>query len=354
MKWNKNIIVFFTLLIISGWFIVFHFIEGTNLRKQYTSIGVRFVSGGMTAQSITIALEREKSTGSGTNIEITAWKSVKETTVKNKYLNRSKAVTALFIKGDMSEVASMGLISGNFVYPGDNRGCLIDIETAYALFGTRSVIQNTISVNNKDYYIRGVVKMPVPIIMFAQNLPTEEYSCLEIKYDNMENSIDKVNIFLSKNGFEKNYVIIDEHFYGRLIYSIAVLPIWIFYLLIYCCLLKQVMAEKSRVCQPVFFLYFIMIHILLLLGAGLLYQLTGNPLYFSERYIPTKWSDFEFFKTKWMEFKEELMQIRYVLPNHKDILLYDSFMEYRQIPVKIIMLFLLLIYSGRRIKEEID
>ncbi|BCJ95396.1 hypothetical protein acsn021_29650 [Anaerocolumna cellulosilytica] len=353
MKWNKNVIVFFTLLIISSWFIVFHFIEGANLRKQYTSIGVRFTSGGMTAQSITNALEREKSTGSSVNTELTAWKSVKETIIKNKYLNRSKTVTALLVKGDMSDVASMGLISGSFVYPGDSRGCLIDIETAYALFGTKSVVQNTVSFNNKEYYIRGVVKMPIPVIMLQQDLSTEEYSCLELKYEDMENSIDKTKIFLSKYGFEKNYVIIDGYFYGRLIYTIAALPVWIFYLLISWWLLKQVIAEKPRVKKTIFFVYLIITLLLLFSGAGLLYQLTGNPFYFSERYIPTKWSDFEFWKTKWMEFRGELLQIRYVIPNHKDVLLYDTFIKYVQIPVKIIMLYLLLIYSGIRIKEKI-
>jgi hypothetical protein len=58
------------------------------------------------------------------------------------------------------------------------------------------------------------------------------------------------------------------------------------------------------------------------LGFGaILIQFTGNPFYIPEKLIPSKFSDFDFWTKQYKEFQQQLNQMRYLVPNQKDILL---------------------------------
>lgn len=349
MKWNRNIIGFLLISLITGWFTVFCLLEGRNLKKQFETVGIRFTEEGITAKNIDNAIKREESTSLNMPPEITAWKSVQGIVIKNKYLNRVQTVTALLIKGDMSAVISMGLVSGSFVYPGDSRGCLIDEKTAYTLFGTRSAVHNTLDYKDKQYSIRGIVKTSIPVIMLQEDSPSEKYPCLEVRYKNMENGQDNARVFLSKNGIIDNYILIDEYFYGRLLYGLAVVPVQAFYIIVAGLFLKGVIAEKKRQAGYRLYVYIVIMLFLIIAGFVLLYQIIGNPVYISGKYIPSKWSDFDFWVTKHKEFKAELLQLRYLNPNIKDVLLYDKFKAYCQIPVKTGMLYLMLYLFRNRV-----
>ncbi len=352
MKWNKNSLLFSLLLLLTAWFSTVKINDAAFIADNYTSVSIRIKSEGIKKENIAAALEREKNTGSKLIPEVTAWTPAEEAEIKNTELNRAEKVTAVVVAGDMSVTAPMSLVCGNFVYKEDDRGCILDTKTAYSLFGTINTVDNTVSYENKNYCIRGVVKTPVPVFMIQGTEDDRKYLNLELNYKEPENGEVLAVEFLMQNGLAQNYVSIDGYFYGRLIHSFLCLPVWLFYSIFGFCLLKQIMQASTSSNTGTSLLY-ILPGFLILAGFGLLvYQYTGNPLYLPDKIIPTKWSDFDYWTKLWKDIKNNIQQIRYLPPNSKDVFLADELLKLNLNCTQMITLYMFLFYRVRKIKNK--
>ncbi len=95
-------------------------------------------------------------------IAITLFSEEKGQIISNKYFNRFTEVKAISIFG------SSTLLFPNS-YPlekEDLTGCLIDIHTAWELFGDVDVVGANIDYQNKTYEIRGLLNHPVPVFLY--------------------------------------------------------------------------------------------------------------------------------------------------------------------------------------------
>ncbi len=327
MKRNKDRALFVLIIFITAWFTITKIQDASFLRSQYSAVSVRLKTGTVTEGDLKAALEKEQDRKSSSLPEVTAWMRIAEGKVKNKDLNRTQKVSAVIVTGNMALTVPMSLISGNYVYREDKKGCVIDTKTAYALFGTESAAANIVTYEKKNYIIRGIVKTDYPVFLIQGDNDRKEYSNLELTYKEEERGEALAEEFLFQNGLAADYVMIDGYFFGRLIYSLITLPVWIFFFFAVYEILRRYKHEKDKLTPKSFILYGSLV-ILIIIGYGiLLYQFTGNPFYIPEKLIPTKWSDFDYWSKQFELIKNQIQQIRYLTPNPKDIFLVDEILK---------------------------
>lgn len=326
MKWNKRIIISVILLIMTVGFSILKLQETVFIRTHYNSESVRLRSEGVTRKDLDNALKNEKANSSSDIPDVTAWVRLNEEEIYNYDLNRKVQVPIVQVAGDMNETEPMSLKYGNYVYEKDSKGCIIDEDTAYSLFGTYDATGNILTYKGSDYFIRGVVKATYPMFMIPGN-NAAKYNNLELIYSNKEFGEKSAEEFLLQNSIAANYVIVDGYFYGRLIYSLLNLPIWMFYILFFILLLKYFWKKRHSENKRSFAIY-CGIGTLGMIGyGGILYETIGNPLYFPLKLIPTKFSDFDYWSNEYHVMMDQFKKMQYLLPNPKDLYLENELVK---------------------------
>lgn len=322
MKQNKVRIFFIILLFVLLWLTVANVREAAYIKNRYTSVSIRYKDDGIKLSDLRTALEKEQLKG-GCIPEITAWKWVNEAEVSNDLLKRSQRIAEIIADGNMEATAPMSLSGGNYAAEGDIHGCVLDSETAYSLFGTEKALGNTISVNQTDYIIRGVVKTVFPIVLIQGSNESLLYPNLELNYhgSNKEMGEQLAGNFIFQNGLPTDYVIFDSYFYGKLLSCALCLPIWIFYFTVVLSAMIFYLRQRKRLTNLSFVLYGLA-GLVMAFGYGVfLYRITGMPVYLPEKIIPAKWSDFENFEIFFSNVRAQLRQLGYLPPNSRDVYL---------------------------------
>lgn len=328
MKLNKGKIILFILILAAIWFTALNIREAAYITSRYTSVSIRYKEDGVKLQSLKAALEMEKARG-GSIPEITAWKWVNEVTVYNNSLNRSSQAAQIIAAGNIENTAPMSIIQGNYCFSGDYHGCVLDSETAYALFGTVNAAGNRVTVNQTDYIIRGVVKTSFPVILVQGSNETIAYPNLEFVYEGRDREAGEQLAagFIMQNGLPTGYMIIDSFFLGKLLGSALCLPVWIFYLLICLTAIVYFIRHRKSFTTPSFVLYGLTGLFTLIIWGVFLYLMTGAPVYLPYKIIPTKWSDFNNWENLISVIQNQVNRLGYLPPNSRDILLRDELIK---------------------------
>ncbi len=355
MKWNKNHLIFALLLIAVVGFSIMKVQDAAFIKSQYTTVSIRFKTEGVVEEDIRKALDKEKDKGGKFIPSITAWTQLEEAEVRNKNLNRSRKVPIQIVAGDMSLTAPMTLCYGNYLYQSDSKGCILDRDTAYHLYGTEDAVGNILSYDKQEYHIRGVVKSSRPLLIIGGEA-SMVYSNLELQYPKKQQEMGEVlaESFLSGNGFTQDYVMNDGYFYGSLIYSLLNLPLWLFYSILNIIILRYLWKMRSGI-RPYKLSLYTIIAIICMIGYGaILYQFTGNLFFIPSKSMPTKFSDFDFWRELSLKTREHLQQLRYMVPNAKDVFLEE---ELSKLPLNLavmVLLYLLLFIHARTWHKKED
>jgi hypothetical protein len=327
LKHSKNKIIITLLLLTTTVFAFLQFQDTVMLKSLYRTVSIRMNREGVTEQEIDHVLKMNNSRGSSDIPEVTAWIRCEEAEVINDVLKRSVRLTPLIVSGDMGLVTPMSILRGNLVYKDDKKGCVIDSDTAFKLFGSDKAEGNIVVYRNKDYYVRGVVKSKSSLFLIQGDDIGSEYKNLELLYQNKERGEEWAQDFMCQNGLGTDYVIIDGYFYRRIISEIPCIPLWLFSLAAVAQVVRFYIRKKEEFKLPVFLLLGLF-GIAAIVGYGvILTRFTASPFYFPEKLIPTKWSDFDYWSKQYENIKEQIVQMRLLSPNPKDILLEDELMK---------------------------
>ena len=120
-------------------------------------------------------------------LAFTGWYEKEKQSILNNNFNRTIESNIIFICGNSYLVAE-----GPVLFEDDIKGCLIDEETAYKLFGSNDVIGNTIIYDNREFIIRGIHRaMEDTIIMQAESDSKDKIQGLliDISNDGIEKEI---------------------------------------------------------------------------------------------------------------------------------------------------------------------
>lgn len=327
LKQNKKKLggVFFLLLLII--LSMQQIREVSVLKSRYVAVGIRLTDSEVTKRQVDHALKMEQDRNTDSLPDYAIWRQYDKAEVKNTALGRSVKVAPMLVSGNMGLVATFPLISGNLPYGEDSKGCVIDTDTAFQLFGTESADGNTLVYHNKTYYIRGVVEAAVPVFLIQETGADIKYSNLELLYSDQERGEEFARNFLVQNGLASDFIAIDGYFYSKLMNAVLALPLWLLFISGVFWLMKQFLDSTKSISILRTILYGGFCSILLLGFLMLLYQFAGAPFYLPEKMIPTKWSDFDHWEQQYKLIKNQIIQIRYLVPNPKDVLLVDELLK---------------------------
>lgn len=318
MKWNKGLKNKITCLTFMGIFL-FLWQDGYRcafiMKEHYTSVGVRYTKEGVELSSIIKAHENEEEKESLNIPEMTAWNRLTQGELLNEVLNRSLTIPVFTVWGDMRQTAVMELLNGSYVWDEDKRGCLIDSVSAYELFGTVNTVGNSILYDNKEYFIRGVIKTKSRGLWIRDFQRDTKFTNLELIYSDIEMGEMYSENFLYQNQLGESWILINSALYSKVLYHFWLIPFWLLCILI-------ILWWKSRGLNSITQWFLFAGSSILLLAVC--FFAAGNPVYFPRQWIPVKWSDFDYWLRLVEEIKEEFSEIRYFVPSPKDVFFLDS------------------------------
>ena len=232
----------------------------------------------------------------GNSLVFTGWHEKEKQTVLNSNFNRRVESNIIFICGQSSLVAE-----GPILFEDDIKGCLIDEETAYKLFGSNDVIGNTIIYDSGEFIIRGIHRaMEDTIIMQAESDSKDKIQGLLIDISN--DGIKNIKLISERYGV-KEYGVNSTVYYNLGKMCTSMLPLIILLSIVWSAL-KKAIEIKDR---PVLFIFSIMMIIVWIIA---FFCITRYKIAIPVDILPNKWSDFDY----WSKFFQECMdKVKYVI-----------------------------------------
>lgn len=225
--------------------------------------------------------------------------------MSNPNLNRTVKGEVMEVAGNMNLIMPGTLMMGSFVSDSDDRGCVISRKTAEKLYSSYEVLGDVVWLENKNYYIRGILDVKYELCMI-QGVKATAYPYIRVDAPRLPLSVMEQQLV---GILPAEYDKISE---GDLYQGIGGIMFWIpgwvllFFIISYCRRGMKVLSAKewnhgwqSRALE------------ILKWGLPIL-AFTGScgillaSLHFSDDYIPSAWSDFlfwsELLESKWGEF----------------------------------------------------
>lgn len=221
-------------------------------------------------------------------------------------LNRTVEALLIETAGNMQLAAGDCLLQGNFVAASDRKGCVLSKETAYQLFGTVKPIGETIwilqteeeQIHKVPYEVRGVLNRKDSLCMIQSD--RDSYPYIRAKAKGVPLSLVKQRLAGLLPGETSWYS--ESDFYigiGRIMLS---LPLWLLLYQFIPFVRQHIRTMEVSVWREVWKCS------LVIGGIVLAFGIVKMGVRFSDDYIPTAWSDFEFWGELFRQ-KIEMMRI---------------------------------------------
>lgn len=232
----------------------------------------------------------------------TAWTQEEEVTVQNRELNRSCVADAVEICG-RSDILMQG---STWLDEEDTEGCLIDEKTAAELFGSTAVEGMKITIKEKERTIRGILYGVSDVIVFEAEELTP-FTALQVVTDSGIRYEEIKQEFMMRNSLTGRFLKTDLLYQAGSVLA----------LLIPLCAGGSILWQTGKkawiyrdqkdgiICGAV-----------TVLGIAVLLWFVIQNLEIPRDMIPTKWSDFDFWKT-WWESMRESVQLLFSMPKQK-------------------------------------
>lgn len=309
----------------------------TFLNQHYKSVSMRLEKQVINREKIEEIEKDFKEAENETIKEMIPWKIEKNIVIENPILEHTQRVSKISVYGSMQATIPMELVAGNYVYYGDNNGCVIDETTAYQLFGTINIIENEVKIGEASYWIRGVVKAEQNVFLLQNQDKKEMYDNLEIIFSekNLENGMQLAESLLYQYNIGENAVLLDGVLYANIVKHYEAIPYWIIYILFIIIIirflieyLKQKKWNRTKKKNFMQMICIVLVSLIIIITIGFFMQIFfENPCYLPQQWIPTQWSDFDFWVKKYQDIKEHTTEIQYIMPNIKDVLLIKKLKE---------------------------
>lgn len=284
MRYLKHIGVYMLFVFITFICWIMCILNAEKIQQLDTIVDLRYSYPQISAKQIQNALQKEIEINS-----ITAYTQYNDQIVETEY-KRINEITNLNVYGEINNIFNYKLLNGNYPSLNDYQGCAIDLNTAHEIWGDTDITGFELNINNKKYIVRGVFDYPQKVIITQAEVTYEKvFDSIRISFLNNQNTYEQVQTFISKYNLG-NPIIDDISPYAIVFSQIAILPI-IFILLIIIINIFKLFKNSNKDLKSMITNIFISIIIILLIV-----NLINLKIQIPSIYIPTKWSNFEFFE----------------------------------------------------------
>lgn len=154
--------VILLFLAVSGWMLV----QIEKIEEQADLISLEYPDGSVTETGFE---QWKKSEGVEMVSEAAVWKKSGEAAVCAAGTGRERRVSCYRIKGQPYAVFGKSLVSGRY-FTGDEKSCLLDLDTVRSLFGSDQVLGMEIRMKGQTWRVAGILEGNGPICV----VPAEE------------------------------------------------------------------------------------------------------------------------------------------------------------------------------------
>lgn len=277
--------------------------------QQYGALSgstvLRYEEPSLTIEAVKDALDTARA-HEGKVQEAALWSEYENQAVSNEW-GRDARLRVIHIYGDGEQAYPMHFMAGAYPVGEDAAGCAVDQKAADALFGSQNVLGNTLTWQGMPYIVRGVLTgMEGVVVIQADEADANKFDTLALITPPGSNGREAVDSFVSSGGIVMPDAILDVPFWTQFVRALAVLPAWI----IAITLIVKMAAHTIRLrAAPILCLCATVVTIAV--AAVMLYAAKFSPPV-PDRFIPTRWSDFSFWKDLAAQLRTHARQARSV------------------------------------------
>ncbi len=312
MKTNKSI--YNRVLMVSALLAVFFWCTACSFYGTAVSlcrgISVKWENGGISPLAFTRHQTYAKQDGATDQPEVTLWQanSDKEVMTKDKRIMNTDVIVVF---GDCRDITSAVMLHGDFPARSDQFGCAVSSGLAFLLWGSTNVSGLPIKIGGDVRYVRGVFEEEDPRLFYqVQDESKELLSNMQLKFPGT-GTREKAESYL-----------VAADFSGGMILELPVIEwtldiIFRFPAIILAAgILVRVIRRGKRLWPyPALFIFFL--PSIFAVSAGLFFCMDLPEI--PAGFIPTMWSDFEFWKSLFMGHWENLITWMMASPTFRDV-----------------------------------
>lgn len=257
-----------------------HYAEGKS-----GQISVRYTEGWCTGKQLEAVISKNQEENEISSI--TAWKQTEHVTITKEDLGRNISVKLIEMWGDVEQIFPQRLSGGAPLLKEDENGCMISEQAAYELFGGTDVIGKTISQEEYPLIIRGLLDVEEKLLI--RQVSDTACTYLEINGES-GGSKEAIRALLIQTGTDlMSGAVIEIDTFRGILHLMQLLPAGI--LLVFAISYANRFMQNRNLKWIVPGKCILLMVCLALTFAGIRYIWC-----FSEDFIPSRWSDFIFFK----------------------------------------------------------
>lgn len=308
------------------------------LHLQENCISVRIQDNAIMKSKLSQTLEIMKLQEDPHIPELAAYYIQDHTMVTEKNLNQQASVSLYGTYGQMELIAAKSLVAGNLLTSEDDTGCVIDVDSAYDLFGSKDVLNQVIVIDDQEYYIRGLIESDLPTVMIQVQSKDAKFWNLELNYGEYQLGREYAIHFVDNYGLSNDYVIIEPKFLGDCLGNLLILPVALLVVILLLKQLKQIRLTYRKERKALFDKAYRMkmdwlrlfghlirdsLGPIVMIGLGGVAVVLFSRWFgtFPTRYLPSKWSDFNQYVSAWQDIQSQLKDLSCVAPTQKEVLL---------------------------------
>ncbi|MEN6419972.1 MAG: ABC transporter permease [Clostridiaceae bacterium] len=287
--------------------------SAVNLVERYGGLSVRFAEAAVTRADLERA--QTESTGGGLVLQA-AWTRSSERQTLGSALGGSAKVRVVGVYGDPRQTAFIQLLCGGFLPEDDEEGCVLDAASAWALFHSTDAVGAMLTLNGKTYAVRGVAEAYEPMILIRDD--SLKYENLEFGAEDPASARQEVETFVTRCGAGGDFSVVQSGLYARLALGLTWFPACGLLVAAAAGLLKKAWLQReNKRAWP----------LLLAAGTALLAAavlLLIKTFYWPQSFLPTKWSDFAFWRALIEGWQADWKATSLMTPLPKDIQLFRA------------------------------
>lgn len=279
--------------------------NGEAVQQFHHSASVWYESKTISAQYISKVQKEIDNLGEA--VSLTLWDRTENQTISD--FSTGKKTNAAFtnVYGKMADVVGFGLSSGSFVMKEDSQGCVVDENTAYALWGNKTALSQKLIFDNKEYIVRGILRTNDRVVLVQNQNKEYKFGALEIDFQS--NQIKRAEDFLMSKGLPTPQAIVDGYFLGSMAGMFNRISAWIIAFVVIAGLFKKVIFVRK---YTILFLLWLggTIFVTLFLLWAVEFQ-----IHIPDMFVPTKWSDFEFWSNRFNQIAQSIQKAESMTPS---------------------------------------
>ena len=291
---------------------LFALLNARELVRQYDGVSVRLEHASLTQRQ----LEQVAAQTEGESVSLRAAWSRGEKEQAISALGNKATLRRVSVYGDMRQVAPMRFLSGGIPADGDTNACLLDADSAMALFHSVDPIGATVTIGKQSYVVRGVVEVYEPMLVTRDS--KAEFTNFEFTAQNLDEAKQAVETYLMTAGVMDGQIILLSGMLARVLQGALWLPPC---LLVFVCGMRVLLRSRCRGETPKKRICFIILGLAAVSSAVIV---ASSSVYIPQAWLPTKWSDFGFWGRLVEGWRENFIAYSLMIQLPKDVVLFQS------------------------------